>query len=133
MNISSFVDVGAKWLSDKKFAAVNIISSATLWSLWKLRNEKCFQNVGWTDVRLLLWKIVGRAQNWQILCPPNSQVTLLAYISNLKDLAKKNPKTDNGFGVKKNRAHASRNSDEKPMEMIYWSAQLKEMEAALAV
>ena len=42
MNISSFVDVGAKWLSDKKFAVVNIISSATLWSLWKLRNEMCF-------------------------------------------------------------------------------------------
>jgi len=46
---------------------------------------------------------------------------------------KKTSKTDNGFSVKKNRAYASRNSDEKPMEMIYWSAQLKEMEAALVV
>jgi len=50
-----------------------------------------------------------------------------------KGPGKKNPKTDNGFSVKKNRAYASRNSDEKPMEMIYWSAQLKEMEAALVV
>ena len=40
-------------------------------------------------LQLLLWRIVGMAQNWQILCPPNSQATLLAYISNLKDLAKK--------------------------------------------
>ena len=30
LNIKSFIDVGAKWLSNKKFAAVNIMSSASL-------------------------------------------------------------------------------------------------------
>ena len=63
LNIKSFIDVGAKWLSNKKFAAVNIMSSASLWCLWKLRNELCFQNVGWVDLRFLLWRIVGMAHN----------------------------------------------------------------------
>jgi hypothetical protein len=39
LNLKTFDDIGSKWLSNKNFAAVNIISSATLWCLWKLRNE----------------------------------------------------------------------------------------------
>ena len=96
LKISSFLDVGAKWLSNKKFAATNIICSATLWSLWKLRNEMCFQNVGWMDLRLLLWMIVGMAQNCQILCPLDSKETLLVVISNLKDLARRPPRLSMG-------------------------------------
>ncbi|PUZ51902.1 hypothetical protein GQ55_6G228400 [Panicum hallii var. hallii] len=30
-----FISIGKLWLSDKKYAAVNIISSAALWGLWK--------------------------------------------------------------------------------------------------
>lgn len=39
LNLKTFNDIGSKWLSNKNFAAVNIISSAILWCLWKLRNE----------------------------------------------------------------------------------------------
>jgi hypothetical protein len=40
--VGKFDGVGMCWLSDKKFAAINIVSVATLWGIWKLRNELCF-------------------------------------------------------------------------------------------
>ncbi|KAF8679393.1 hypothetical protein HU200_045736 [Digitaria exilis] len=50
----SFESVGSKWLSDKKFIITNIISFAALWSLWKLRNGLCFQNLAWRSKNHLL-------------------------------------------------------------------------------
>jgi predicted RNase H-like nuclease len=38
--------IGKYWLSDKKHCLTNIISSAVIWSIWKLRNELCFQRIG---------------------------------------------------------------------------------------
>jgi hypothetical protein len=35
-------DVGKFWLSNKKHVLVNIVSSAVIWSIWKLRNDLCF-------------------------------------------------------------------------------------------
>lgn len=86
---NSYASVGSMWLCDKKFAIVNIISSAALWGLWKLRNELYFQNVGWRNMELLLWKIVKLAQNWSILCPPNKKEELLQFLSNLKELLRR--------------------------------------------
>jgi hypothetical protein len=57
------------WLSNKKFDAVNIVSAATLWGIWKLRNALCFQNTVWMNMKHLMWRIAGLAQNWLILCP----------------------------------------------------------------
>jgi hypothetical protein len=42
---NSFETIGTCWLSNKKFAAINILSSAALWALWKLRNALCFRTL----------------------------------------------------------------------------------------
>ena len=89
VHINSYDSVGAKWLPDRKFAVVNIISSAALWGLWKLRNELYFHNVGWRNMNLLIWRIVKLAQNWSIMCPPTKETELRAYISNLKDILRR--------------------------------------------
>jgi hypothetical protein len=34
------------WIANKKHLITNVISSVVLWSLWKLRNELCFQGGG---------------------------------------------------------------------------------------
>jgi hypothetical protein len=31
------------WIRGKKYNSVNVIYTAVLWSLWKLRNNLCFQ------------------------------------------------------------------------------------------
>jgi len=44
---ANFISIGIMWLSNKRFLVHNVITSATLWGLWKLRNELCFQNTPW--------------------------------------------------------------------------------------
>jgi hypothetical protein len=39
--------IGQFWLSNKRHCILNIVTSATFWSIWKFRNEILFQNVGW--------------------------------------------------------------------------------------
>jgi hypothetical protein len=49
LNISlqePLIDIGKLWLSHKKYLVINIVTSAVLWNLWKLRNEICFQRAG---------------------------------------------------------------------------------------
>jgi hypothetical protein len=85
----SLESVGICWLSNKKFTSINIISSAALWALWKLRNVLCFQNTAWKSMGGLLMKIVILVQNWTILCPNGKKEELQCYVTNLTSLAKK--------------------------------------------
>jgi hypothetical protein len=43
---SDIIEIGKFWLSPKKYVLVNIITVVVLWSIWKLRNEICFQRIG---------------------------------------------------------------------------------------
>jgi len=70
------------WLSNKHFLAHNIITSGALWCLWKLRNEFCFQNASWRDVRGVLMRIVSTTQNWE-----EAKDRLSHILSNLKLIA----------------------------------------------
>jgi hypothetical protein len=40
---TDFESIANMWLHDKKFKTVNICTTATLWAIWKFRNELCFQ------------------------------------------------------------------------------------------
>ena len=83
----NFESIGNMWLSRKKFIVHNILTSAVLWGLWKLRNELCFQNMSWRDIRILLMKVAILAQNWLILCPETSKAELSGLIGKLKLMA----------------------------------------------
>lgn len=39
---SNYESVAKFWLANKKHLITNVVSSAVLWSLWKLWNELCF-------------------------------------------------------------------------------------------
>lgn len=85
---SSYESVASLWLSNKKHTMiVNVVTSAALWGLWKLRNFLCFQNGMWKYIASVLWMIVGLIQNWKILCPAERVQELELRLEKLKYLA----------------------------------------------
>jgi hypothetical protein len=65
----SFESVARWWLSDNKNSVLNIFSSATLWTLWLVRNEMCFQELRWPGVKDLLRRLRYTIRSWHLLCP----------------------------------------------------------------
>jgi hypothetical protein len=86
---SCFESIGKLCLSNKKFVVTNIITSAALWGLWKLRNSFCFQVAQWRDVNFLLQKITGLVHKWKLLCPGQHSMELEMRLNRLQDAAKK--------------------------------------------
>lgn len=84
---ADMINIGQFWLSSKKYGLLNMVSSAVIWSLWKLRNDLCFQRVGWKSMDVLLFKIHGLLQNWKILCPVEKEI-LDGYLKDIKSTAR---------------------------------------------
>lgn len=80
-------EVGKMWLCNKRFCLDNMISSAVIWSVWKLRNDLLFQRVGWRSMEMLLLRIAGLLTNWIILCPEDKRSLLSTYIQKIKTAA----------------------------------------------
>jgi hypothetical protein len=64
-----------------------MITSAVIWSIWKLRNDLCFQKIGWRSMDMLLYRISGLLQNWVILCLADKRELLVDYINKIKSAA----------------------------------------------
>jgi hypothetical protein len=67
---ADFESVAKCWLSDKKFRALNVCISTIFSSIWKLRNDMCFQGVGWQRMEVLLRKGARMMQDWRVLSNP---------------------------------------------------------------
>ena len=67
---TDFESVASLWIANKKFMVCNIVSSAVIWVLWKLRNELCFQGVPWSGMKKV-FAIVGRMlRSWLPMFKP---------------------------------------------------------------
>jgi hypothetical protein len=42
-----FESIAKLWLRDKQFKYINMCNAAVLWTLWKTRNDLCFQDPHW--------------------------------------------------------------------------------------
>ena len=60
---TDFESVARWWVSEKNNSVLNTCSAALLWSLWKLRNDLCFQERKWRDDRMVLSKLVQTLKN----------------------------------------------------------------------
>jgi hypothetical protein len=49
-----FESVVKLWLREKKFKVVNTCTSVVIWTLWKSRNNLCFQDVQWLGMKKLI-------------------------------------------------------------------------------
>lgn len=58
----NYESVAKFWIANKKHLITNVVSSAVIWSIWKLRNEICFQGVVWTGFVSRVW--FGRERRW---------------------------------------------------------------------
>ncbi|TVU42866.1 hypothetical protein EJB05_09289, partial [Eragrostis curvula] len=73
-----FEQVAALWLDKKKFAAINIVTSAVLWGLWK-----------WKGMKQVWGQILALITNWSILCPEKSKDELAEYQQAVKEVMRR--------------------------------------------
>jgi hypothetical protein len=64
---NDFESIGKMWLSSKRFKTVNVLTSASLWTIWKIRNEMCFQGLRPTWTGIVLRRLAGALMNWKLL------------------------------------------------------------------
>jgi hypothetical protein len=77
-------NIGKFWLSSKKNGVLNICTSAAFWSLWKLRNDLCFQRKMWRSMAILLCSMAGLLHNWVVLCPEEKKEALMDVAMKIK-------------------------------------------------
>jgi hypothetical protein len=81
---SSYESVAGKWLCNKRFGVVNMFYSVVCWSLWKLRNSLCFQEVAWKGMSQLWQKMLPMLKCWSILVPLKMMAGFDAVVSALE-------------------------------------------------
>uniref|UniRef100_A0A453FGM5 Reverse transcriptase zinc-binding domain-containing protein n=1 Tax=Aegilops tauschii subsp. strangulata TaxID=200361 RepID=A0A453FGM5_AEGTS len=70
---TNFETVAQFWISNKKNLALNVVSSAVLWCLWKYRNSMIFNNTIWTSINQV-WRLIhGMLKFWMALTPEASK------------------------------------------------------------
>jgi hypothetical protein len=60
-----YESVARLWLCNKKYG----VALALCWSLWKLRNGQCFQELPWTGMKGLWQRMVPLLRCWKVLVP----------------------------------------------------------------
>lgn len=73
---TSLDDVVAIWRMHKNKPVLCMVTAASLWSLWTLRNDFCFQGRTWKDTRCVLAKLGGFLRQWGVLCDDTQSVLL---------------------------------------------------------
>jgi hypothetical protein len=59
-----YESVAKLWIANKKYVVTNVVTSAVLWSLWKLRNELYFQGVVWLGMKMVLIRVARMLRGW---------------------------------------------------------------------
>jgi hypothetical protein len=71
-----FESVAKCWLSEKKYRALNVCTTAVFWTLWKMRNDLCFQGLSWTGGHTLLRRCATMLRDWCLLNKPEDVAKL---------------------------------------------------------
>jgi hypothetical protein len=64
------------WICEKTQQVPNIIHDVALWSLWKLRNDLCFNGSSWSCMQVLYLKVGYTLACWKVLCPKGKRSKL---------------------------------------------------------
>jgi hypothetical protein len=62
-----YISIASKWLHKDKFYGASIISIALLWDIWLNRNDFVFNKQVWSDVRIILRRIMTLTREWKVI------------------------------------------------------------------
>jgi hypothetical protein len=63
----SYISIAEKWLHKEKYYMVYMISSTVLRGVWLTRNDFVFNKLVWSDVKLVLRKVLKLSLEWKAL------------------------------------------------------------------
>ncbi|KAM3272212.1 hypothetical protein ACQJBY_042422 [Aegilops geniculata] len=84
----TFDNMTKLWEKHKTLQAKNMLISATLWVIWRSRNDICFNKVPWMGMQVILRKIAGFCDQWKILCKEAARDRVERLISSLWETAR---------------------------------------------
>jgi hypothetical protein len=79
------------WICEKTHIIPNIVHAAVLWSLWKCRNDVCFNRRSWSCMQVIYLRVSYTLARWKLLCPEGSRNALEEVIMALEQLARQPP------------------------------------------
>jgi hypothetical protein len=66
VNVDADFESVARWcLSSNNNSVINVVCTANLWSLWKLRNDLCFQGKVWPGVQEIWRRVAVKLDQWE--------------------------------------------------------------------
>jgi hypothetical protein len=81
---SDYMSIAAKWLQKEKYYVVNTITAVALRGIWLTRNDMIFQRQVWSDVKVVLRKMLWLSVEWKILCKKSREVEMMRWLSFLE-------------------------------------------------
>jgi hypothetical protein len=81
---ADFESVAKYWLLNKKFKCLNALTTAVFWTIWKFRNEMCFQGRKWSGVKELIGRCARILKDWMLLLKPEDVLVMGAWVEKLE-------------------------------------------------
>jgi hypothetical protein len=79
-----FESVARFWITNKNHQVTHNVSAAVLWSLWKFRNELCFQGRKWMGLQDILFKIARMLRRWILLVQQETGMCMKEVVAQLE-------------------------------------------------
>jgi hypothetical protein len=80
--ITDFESLGRIWLRGRK--AYNVLTTDVVWSIWKTRNNLCFQGACWSRMEVMFYLCAKLIMRWEILCKQEDSEKLEVWASELE-------------------------------------------------
>jgi hypothetical protein len=87
----NLLSISSLWICEKTNQVPNIVHAAALWSLWKFRNDLCFNGSGWSCMQVLYLKVAHTLGRWKVLCPEEKRSELERVCAALMSLVRQAP------------------------------------------
>jgi hypothetical protein len=89
----SYENVARLWISNKKSYAINMITSAAVWNVWRMKNDIFFGRLIWSDIQMIWRRMAVLIRKWTPLCTQEKQM-LGEWCSALDRKAREVPQLD---------------------------------------
>jgi hypothetical protein len=73
---TDFESVAKFWLQEKSKSWLNILTTAVFWSIWKFRNNMCFQDRKWIRMQELMRSWLQMVKDWVLLQDTEGRMVL---------------------------------------------------------